>query len=85
MRFKEIISIHKIRDTYTNKEYDGLVDDELLNIFNDIAYENMILRGVVNDLDNLERSIPLVLGKHFDKDVVDTLVDEIIEQKKLMV
>ena len=34
-RFKEIVSTQKIVDTETGIEYDGLVDDELLDILND--------------------------------------------------
>ena len=36
-RFKEIVSTQKIVDTYTDIEYNGLVDDELLMLINDIV------------------------------------------------
>lgn len=85
MRFKEIISIQKIRDTETGKEYDGMVEDELLHIINGISYENNILKDVVNELDNLERSIPLVLIDYLDNDVVDEVMDKINEKKQLMI
>ena len=35
-RFQEIISTQKIVDTRTGKEYDGMVDVELLRLINDI-------------------------------------------------
>ena len=36
-RFREIVSTQKIVDTYTDIEYNGLVDDELLMLINDIV------------------------------------------------
>lgn len=36
-RFKEIVSTQKIIDTKTGLEYNGLVDDELMEIINELA------------------------------------------------
>lgn len=36
-RFKEIISTQKIIDSKTGVEYNGLVDDELMEIINELA------------------------------------------------
>ena len=44
-RFTEIISIQKIRDNETKKEYDGLVDNQFINLINELANENMMLKG----------------------------------------
>lgn len=35
-RFQEIVSTQKIVDTRTRKEYDGMVDTELLRLVNDV-------------------------------------------------
>jgi hypothetical protein len=35
-RFKEIVSTQKILDTVTGKEYDGLIDSELLDLINEL-------------------------------------------------
>lgn len=45
MRFTEIVSTQKIRDNKTKKVYDGLVDDELLDLINKIAsdYTDLIM------------------------------------------
>lgn len=38
-RFKEIVSIEKIVDTVKDKEYDGLVDTEFINLVNKLDKE----------------------------------------------
>lgn len=37
-RFKEVVSTQKILDTKSGKEYNGLIDDELLKVMNNIEY-----------------------------------------------
>ena len=37
-RFQEIVSTQKIVDTKTGKEYDGMVDVELLRLMNDDGF-----------------------------------------------
>lgn len=39
-RFKEIVSTEKIVDTETGIEYNGLIDDELLDLINDKKNKN---------------------------------------------
>ena len=43
-RFQEILSIQKIKDTKTQKTYDGLVDTEFLQLVNNLLsnYENTL-------------------------------------------
>lgn len=43
-RFKEIVSTQKIVDTKTNKKYNALIDDKLLEIFNNLSDENKQLK-----------------------------------------
>lgn len=49
-RFQEIISIKKIIDTVTGKEYDGLVDSEFLIHVNEISKENEHLKKEISQL-----------------------------------
>ena len=49
-RFKEIISTQKIIDNTTNKEYNGLIDEELLNLINQLNIENTILKEIIKEL-----------------------------------
>ena len=44
LRFKEIVSTQKIVDTKTDKVYDGLVDDELLDEINLLDKQYRILK-----------------------------------------
>lgn len=62
MRFKEIVSTQKIVDTYDGKEYNGLVDDELLQIFNDLADENLMLNQGLTEIYTIVRHL---LGKQY--------------------
>lgn len=39
-RFTEIVSTQRIRDNVTGKEYNGLVDNELFILINDIIEKN---------------------------------------------
>lgn len=43
-RFKEIISIQKVIDNETGKEYDCLLDDDLLELLNQLDEENKQLK-----------------------------------------
>ena len=47
-RFQEIISVKKIIDTVTGKEYDGLVDLEFLIHVNEISEENEHLKKEIS-------------------------------------
>lgn len=47
-RFTEIISIQKVIDNKTGKEYDCLIDDDLLKLLNELAEENIKLH-IQND------------------------------------
>ena len=51
-RFKEIVSTQKIVDNNTGREYDGLIDDELLDIINELAEKNEQLKADNNRLVN---------------------------------
>ena len=50
-RFQEVLSIQKIIDTETNKEYHGLIDTDLLILINELADRNKQLEN------SLERKI----------------------------
>ena len=43
-RFTEIISIQKVIDNQTGKEYDCLIDDGLLELLNELHKENQRLK-----------------------------------------
>ena len=44
-RFTEIISIQKVIDNQTGKEYDCLIDDDLLKLLNELNNENEQLKS----------------------------------------
>ena len=48
-RFTEIISTQKIVDNVTGREYDGLVEDDLLHLMNELADEKEQLILAVKD------------------------------------
>ena len=43
-RFTEIISTQKVIDNQTGKEYDCLIDDDLLKLLNELHEENKSLK-----------------------------------------
>lgn len=49
-RFQEIVSTQKIVDTRTGKEYDGMVDVELLRLMNDVDERNQRKKEEVIEL-----------------------------------
>ena len=49
-RFQEIVSTQKIVDTRTGKEYDGMVDVELLRLMNDVDERNQRRKEEVIEL-----------------------------------
>ena len=49
-RFQEIVSTQKIVDTKTGKEYDGMVDVELLRLMNDVDKRNENKREQIDEL-----------------------------------
>ena len=44
-RFTEIVSIQKVIDNQTGKEYDCLIDDDLLKLLNELNDENEQLKS----------------------------------------
>jgi len=50
-RFKEIISTQKVIDTQTSKEYDCLLDNDLFELINEIAEENIRLKKERNHFE----------------------------------
>lgn len=48
-RFQEIISTQKIVDTYTDTEYNGQIDTELLELINELDDENQRLQRQIID------------------------------------
>ena len=71
-RFKEIISTQKIIDTVNNQEYDGLIDDELLELINKIAETENAMRikkynnkeELLNDLYIIEYKLKITKEIH---------------------
>ena len=53
-RFQEIVSTQKIVDTKTGKEYDGMVDVELLRLMNDVDKRNENKREQINELKKVD-------------------------------
>ena len=49
-RFQEIVSTQKIVDTRTGKEYNGMVDVELLRLMNDVDERNQRIKEEVIEL-----------------------------------
>lgn len=49
-RFTEIISIQKVIDNQTGKEYDCLIDDDLLKLLNELHEENEELKKQIEEL-----------------------------------
>ena len=55
-RFSEIISTQKIVDNVTGREYDGLVEDDLLHLMNELADVEKILRKYeISSLEKLDQ------------------------------
>lgn len=46
-----------IRDSLTGKEYRGLVDDELIKVFNNVADENKRLKLTLEKKDELLKDV----------------------------
>lgn len=53
MRFKEIISVQKVIDTKTGKEYNCLLDDELFILLNDLDRKIVSLERRLYEKDKL--------------------------------
>lgn len=53
-RFQEIVSTQKIVDTKTGKEYDGMVDVDLLRLMNDIDKRNENKREQIDELEKVD-------------------------------
>ena len=53
MRFKEIISVQKVIDTKTGKEYKCLLDDELFILLNDLDRKIVSLERRLYEKDKL--------------------------------
>ena len=53
-RFQEIISTQKIVDTKTGKEYNGMVDVELLRLMNDVDKRNENKKEQIDELKKVD-------------------------------
>lgn len=53
-RFQEIVSTQKIVDTRTGKEYDGMVDVELLRLMNDVDKRNENKKEQIDELKKVD-------------------------------
>lgn len=74
-RFKEIISTQKIIDTETNIEYYGLIDSELLKLFNE---REEYIKELEEDLTKTMKFV----GKQKDESIVEVDFDEFIQMCK---
>lgn len=61
-RFSEIVSIEKIVDNVTDKEYNGLVDDEFLTLVNKIIDEQQKMINQLKYENDELRNINRMLG-----------------------
>lgn len=61
-RFSEIISTQKIVDNVTDKEYNGLVDDEFLILVNKIIDEQQKMINQLKYENNELRNVNRMLG-----------------------
>lgn len=53
-RFQEIVSTQKIVDTKTGKEYNGMVDVELLRLMNDVDKRNENKKEQIDELKKVD-------------------------------
>lgn len=70
-RFTEIISIQKVIDNQTGKEYDCLIDDGLLELLNELHEEKESLKEEIKFLKNkvaTYKSGNALLKKTLDKE-----------------
>lgn len=51
MRFKEVVSVERIFDEETGKEYYGLIEDDLLDVINRIADEHREFMDLLKKYD----------------------------------
>ena len=49
-RFTEIVSTEKVIDNQTGKEYDCLIDDDLLKLLNELHEENEYYKSIFFDI-----------------------------------
>ena len=61
-RFSEIISTQKIVDNVTDKEYNGLVDDEFLILVNEIIDEQQKMINQLKYKNDELRNVNRMLG-----------------------
>lgn len=61
-RFSEIISTQKIVDNVTDKEYNGLVDDEFLILVNEIINEQQKMINQLKYENDELRNVNRMLG-----------------------
>lgn len=54
-RFKEIVSVEKIIDTQTGKEYKCIIDDDLLELLNELHKENQQLLACKEFCNSLKK------------------------------
>lgn len=76
-RFEEIVSTQKIIDTKTEKEYNGVIDEELLEVINDIAY-----KSEENDFNSMVYDLGVLLMDPLGGIVVSTLKENFYEKFK---
>ena len=50
-RFKEIVSVQKIKDTKTGKVYVGIVDSDFIKVLNELDKENEQLKKRIDRID----------------------------------
>lgn len=74
-RFKEIVSTQKIIDTETNIEYYGLIDSELLKLFNE---REEYIKELEEDLTKTMKFV----GKQKSESIVEVDFDEFIQMCK---
>lgn len=96
-RFTEIISIQKVIDNKTGKEYDCLIDDDLLKLLNELAEENKKLKQVAEKNKKLKQEVAsensilwneiLILRKQgaLPSDAFENYLNNLKNKKKLKV
>lgn len=56
-RFTEIVSTQKVIDNQTNKEYNCLIDNELLKLLNELHEENQRLQKENKELEEFRYTV----------------------------
>ena len=70
-RFKEIVSVQKIKDTKTGKVYVGIVDSDFIKVLNELDKENEQLKQENKELEAFRYQVFKSIHKITEKELVE--------------